>query len=141
MASVKHVKDILLDREIWLKWKKKVLPRNCVYAGRANTNYDLPTSIFCNPFRMPDKSEAARLQVIAAYKNWFITGDATNADSRLLKVFGFKNFDEWRERLRGLLQAIIDSPSSRKVTFLCWCAPDACHCDFLAEMINEKKLQ
>ena len=48
----------------------KQIPEDGVYIGRANKNFNLPSSIFANPFPMKDQSEDERTRVILEFKNW-----------------------------------------------------------------------
>lgn len=81
-----------------------------VYIGRLNVRYGLPTSRWGNPFRIAgeDSSET---------RNWVI--------------------EQYAQYMRKRLGAgELDISELRGKVLVCWCAPRACHGDWLAAMAN-----
>ncbi len=75
-----------------------------VYCGRANARYGVAYSDWYNPY--PMKSESERDAVIEKFRAYL----------------------ERRPDLRARVGEL------RGKTLVCWCAPKACHCDYLAEL-------
>jgi hypothetical protein len=78
-----------------------------VYIGRVNDRYGLKQSKWANPFRIG--KDGTREEVIEKYKIWFA----------------------------GQPHLVNSLPELRGKTLGCWCAPKACHGDFLAELANK----
>jgi hypothetical protein len=77
-----------------------------VYCGRGSRKLELPASKWANPFRIG--RDGTREQVIAKHKSWLPT--------------------------QHHLMAALDE--LRGQTLGCHCAPEACHCDTLVELVN-----
>jgi hypothetical protein len=75
-----------------------------IYIGRRNNRRGLPESEFANPF--PINRNRTREEAIAAYREWLLGNTA--------------------------LMALI--PTLRGKRLACWCSPEACHGDVLAEL-------
>jgi hypothetical protein len=84
-----------------------------VYIGRGNPRNKLPASIWANPFKIGKDGD--RNAVIAKYRALM--------EQRLAGPEGIV----WRERLGEL----------RGKTLGCWCSPERCHGDVLAELAKE----
>lgn len=82
---------------------------NYIYCGRANSYYGVSTSAYHNPFPMRNKSE--RNAVIAKFRSYWYANPQTAL----------------RERSKTEL---------RDKVLVCWCKPDACHCDVIAEFLS-----
>lgn len=80
-----------------------------VYIGRANARYGLPQSKFANPFKIGPDGD--RDQVIAKYRAYVLSRP-------------------------DLLEALADINYAR---LGCWCSPEKCHGDVLAELIAERE--
>jgi predicted nucleic acid-binding Zn ribbon protein len=78
-----------------------------IYIGRYNRRKGLKASKWANPFKI-DK-DGTREEVIKKYKQWFFTQP-------------------------DLVSSI---PELKGKVLGCWCKPDSCHGDFLAELANK----
>lgn len=82
-----------------------------IYIGRANPRKGLKASKWKNPFKIG--KDGTREEAIEKYKQWFFTQpDLVNSIHEL-----------------------------RGKTLGCWCKPDACHGDFLAEVADSMQLE
>lgn len=79
-----------------------------IYIGRANLSYNLPISIFANPFKI--SSTCTREESVAKFKEYFMNNEALQEE------------------------ALIQIPS--EAILGCWCKPLTCHGDVIAEYIN-----
>lgn len=86
-----------------------------VYIGRKNLSYNLPASVWENPYKIEQDTPEARTEAIGMYRD-FITGMMEKVSRRSL-------FD--LEALRGK-------------TLVCWCSPKPCHGNVLLELLGEK---
>lgn len=77
-----------------------------VYCGRRNVYYKVNDSIWANPYRLVN--EAMRLQVIGQYRQYVTSSP-------------------------GLMERL---PELKGKTLVCYCKPEACHCDVLVELIE-----
>lgn len=88
----------------------KTIPEDGEYIGRLNQNYNLPWSLFANPFPVynPDERDAS----IAKYKTWLWQkiADKKITKSHLLSLNGKK--------------------------LVCYCKPKSCHGDILKETVE-----
>ena len=88
----------------------KTIPEDGVYIGRYNHNYNLPASIFANPY--PVRTPAERGTTIGRYRLWFLgqvaQGSITKDDIKKL----------WGK------------------TLVCYCKPLACHGDVVKEFAS-----
>ncbi|RZV43608.1 MAG: DUF4326 domain-containing protein [Acidimicrobiales bacterium] len=80
-----------------------------VYIGRAVPEAGLEASKWGNPFVMADDSDEERDRAVADYRTWVV------AQPELMAALG---------ELRGLRLG-------------CWCAPNACHGNVLAELADD----
>ena len=80
-----------------------------LYIGRANRRYNLPQFKWANPFRIGPDGD--RDKVIAKYRVYVLSRP-------------------------DLLEALADINYAR---LGCWCAPERCHGDVLAELIAERE--
>ncbi|GHK04116.1 DUF4326 domain-containing protein [Streptomyces sp. NPDC003753] len=90
-------------------------PRNVVYVGRRLTRggWDLPQHPLYNPFQIDTpkkKHDGTREEVMAKY----------------------------RDHLMGRPDLLALVPELRGKTLACWCAPELCHGDILAEVADKK---
>jgi hypothetical protein len=79
-----------------------------VYIGRANPRNRLKASIWANPFKLG--KDGTREEIMVKYRKWLMSRP-------------------------DLLERI---PELRGKVLGCWCAPQACHGDILAELANGK---
>lgn len=95
-------------------WNKRLseIPSGCVYCGR-------PT-LFGNPFQIGQDGD--RTQVCNRHEYWLDTG----------KSFG--NVFATEERRQRVLAAL---PLLKDKDLVCWCAPNRCHCEYLARRANQ----
>lgn len=76
-----------------------------------------PAHELANPFRLPmHASDAERAACIAAYTAWLTARPSLDAD------------------LAGLWAAT----DGGRLPLGCWCAPDSCHADVLAELLHRR---
>ncbi len=81
--------------------------RNYVYIGRANLAWGLEASEWANPFKLSQHKGKTRAEVIEMYRDW-----------------------------------IVNQPQYKRIAYLrgrrlaCWCHPQACHGDVLAELAD-----
>lgn len=90
----------------------KIIPKDGVYLGRSNSNFNLKGSKFANPFHMKDQSELERNRVVNEYKVWLWSQIAENkiTKSDLLFLAGKK--------------------------LVCYCAPKLCHSHVVKETVE-----
>jgi hypothetical protein len=82
-----------------------------VYIGRANPRSGLKASVWANPFKIG--KDGAREEVMAKYRVWLMSNP---------------------ELLKKLLEL-------KSKVLGCWCAPEACHGDILAELANSREFR
>jgi activating signal cointegrator 1 len=99
IASVVNFRDVKDQWDMVEQWWNNTV---YVYCGRANKTYNLPESIWHNPF----KGEGA----IERFREYILQKP------------------ELLARLKELRGKIL----------VCWCKPDPCHCDVLAELLESK---
>lgn len=90
----------------------KRLPPNAVYVGRANKRFNLPQSMFANPFPMIDSSDKERSRVIEEYRHWLWEEMAANKISKS------------------------DLLSLRGKKLVCYCSPKPCHGNIIKEAVE-----
>ncbi len=92
------------------------VPAHVVYVGRGSRGKPyIPGSVLANPYTV---KEYTRTQAISAYREWL----TTNRDPLVLAELA---------RLRTLHQ------THGQLTLCCWCKPEACHADVIAELLQE----
>lgn len=79
-----------------------------VYIGRRNNRRGLPESEFANPF--PINRNRTREEAITAYRAWLLSNSA--------------------------LVALIPTLKGKRLA--CWCHPEPCHGDVLAELADAR---
>lgn len=86
--------------------------RRYLYCGRGSRWHGLPTSLFANPFPI------------------------TETDTREVVIGKFAEYIALRP---DLITKLREKIAADGVEFLvCWCAPEACHCDTLAELVTKE---
>lgn len=90
----------------WDGFKQEWDNKQYVYIGRAHGRSKQPESRFHNPFKIG--KDGSREEVIAKYRNYVI-----NRPDLLRELWALKD-----------------------KTLVCWCHPEACHGDVLAELLN-----
>ncbi len=78
-----------------------------VYIGRANPRKGLKKSPYANPFMVV--KDGTRDEVIEKYREWFLSQPEL--------------VEQARKELKGKILG-------------CWCKPESCHGDVIAEIIN-----
>ena len=104
---VVHVRDVLARLRAIAELK--VPSPSVIYIGRANARFGLKASIWANPFKVDDHGRDAAL---ARYRE-YITQRIESEPERY------------------------DLAQLRGKTLACWCAPEPCHGDVLAELANQ----
>lgn len=84
---------------------------NGVYVGRG--------SPLGNPYPMENQSDAERARVIELYKAWLI-GMLKLGDARITHELNY----------------IRDTARTDDVDLVCFCAPKACHADYIKELVE-----
>ena len=84
-----------------------------VYCGRKNNTYKLPKSPFDNPYRLKNRTTAEYIRVVDLFRTYWYADE--------------------QAALRE--QALQDLPGK---TLVCWCAPKTCHCEVIAEFLENE---
>jgi hypothetical protein len=93
-----------------IHWRDREKAPGVIYVGRAAPRLGLPASPFANPFRIGP--DGGRLHVIRRYRSWIL-----GRPDLLLRL----------HELRGRPLA-------------CWCAPEPCHADVLAPLVDADEI-
>jgi hypothetical protein len=93
-----------------IHWRDRQQAHDFVYVGRAAPRLGLPASPFANPFRIGP--DGGRTDVIERYRSWIL-----GRPDLLLRL----------RELRGRPLA-------------CWCAPEPCHADVLAALVDADEI-
>jgi len=107
MTTVVHVRTV--------RDRLKAGDPDIVYIGRAMPRQRLPESMWANPYKIGAAPDETREYCIAQYRAYIVallSGESSTAA------------EWWQDQLRML----------RGKTLACWCKPDACHGDVLAEL-------
>lgn len=98
------------------------------------------TSPLGNPFSM--QGEWARDGVCDAYAKYFdaVVTEGISPDQALAKVNSEYGFLIPRGFMIPSRETFMEALSKigEHTTLLCWCAPKRCHCDTIAEFVNQK---
>lgn len=106
MTTVANFKDV---RDHWNAATQLWDDPRYVYIGRRNGRYNLPASKWANPHKLEADTPTHRNLVIQKY-----------ASATRFKISGGE----------------LDIDELRGKVLVCWCAPEACHGDWLAQMAN-----
>lgn len=93
-----------------IHWRDRGKAPGVIYVGRAAPRLGLPASPFANPFRIGP--DGGRTDVIQRYRSWLL-----GRPDLLLRL----------HELRGRPLA-------------CWCAPEPCHADVLATLVDADEI-
>lgn len=93
-----------------IHWRDREKAPGVIYVGRAAPRLGLPASPFANPFRIGP--DGGRTDVIQRYRSWIL-----GRPDLLLRL----------HELRGRPLA-------------CWCAPEPCHADVLAPLVDADEI-
>lgn len=106
LTTVANFRDV---RDHWNAETQQWDDDRYVYIGRRNGRYNLPESKWANPFRVMRETPAHRNFAISQY-----------ASVMRAKISGGE----------------LDIADLRGKVLVCWCAPKACHGDWLAMVAN-----
>lgn len=107
MITVVHFHEV---QHLWDPDRQKWAEPDLVYIGRRNATYNLPASVWSNPFRIDRDTEVDRAKALVRYRKWIAERPA-------------------------LLNRLHELEGKRVV---CWCSPKACHGDVLSLLIDDK---
>lgn len=93
-----------------IHWRDREHAPGFVYVGRAAPRLGLPESPFANPFRIGP--DGGRSDVIQRYRSWIL----------------------------GRPDLLYRLPELRGRPLACWCAPEACHGDVLAALVDADEI-
>lgn len=93
-----------------IHWRDRERAPSAVYVGRAAPRLGLPASPFANPYKIGP--DGGRTDVIQKFRSWIL-----GRPDLLLRL----------HELRGRPLA-------------CWCAPEACHADVLAALVDADEI-
>jgi len=97
---------------------------NAIYIGRKHYSKKhglLEESPLANPFVIG--RDGSRAEVLEKYKNWLLSQITQTSSPALQELL----------RLRNILL------SAQTLTLACWCKPEACHGDILADILSRAR--